>query len=275
MKVSKIDARRIGLIAIFGIVAMPAYAVDGVVLISQNTALAGNVTPGDLPGFPITIGLSGSYKLSTNLTVADANVNAIEIMADDVTIDLNGFSIIGPAVCLGLPPVCSGAGVGVGIFSSRENITILNGKIRGMGGAISFSGLANRVERVHAVGNAGAGISMPSSSGNIVIACTARTNAGIGIVVDGLAESNTAFGNAGTGISVIGSAINNHSQNNFQSGISGSGTFIGNTVRFNSTQGINASCRSTIVSNTVEGNIGGDIFTSGANCVLANNAFKP
>ncbi len=41
----------------------PAGAVDGVVLIDQNRALAGNVTPGDTPGFPVTISLSGSYRL--------------------------------------------------------------------------------------------------------------------------------------------------------------------------------------------------------------------
>jgi parallel beta-helix repeat protein len=196
-------------------------------------------------------------------------------MAVDVTIDLNGFSIIGPAVCLGRPPVCTGGGSGVGVFSARDNITILNGKIRGMSGGISLSGVASRVERVHAVGNAGSGISVPSSSGNSVIECTAHGNAGAGIEVDGLAQGNIAFGNAGNGIFVIGSAINNNSQNNLQSGISGSGTFLGNTARFNGTQGIFASCRSTIVSNTADGNLGGDIFTSGANCVLANNAFKP
>src|SRR5438093_8400021 len=79
--------------------AVPVYALDGVVLINQNAALAGNVTPGDTPGFPVTISVTGSYKLSGNLTVPDANTTAILINADDVTIDLNGFSIIGPTVC--------------------------------------------------------------------------------------------------------------------------------------------------------------------------------
>ena len=34
--------------------ACPIYAVDGVVLINQSAALAGNVTPGGTPGFPVT-----------------------------------------------------------------------------------------------------------------------------------------------------------------------------------------------------------------------------
>src|SRR6266436_5075236 len=77
------------------------YAVDGIVLIDQNRALAGNVTPGDTPGFPVTISLSGSYRLSGNFTVPNANTTAILITAHNVTIDLNGFSILGPTVCTG------------------------------------------------------------------------------------------------------------------------------------------------------------------------------
>src|SRR5947199_6672479 len=79
------------------------FAVDGVVLIDQNRALAGGVTPGDAPGFPVTISLAGSYRLSGNLTVPNANTTAISITSDNVTIDLNGFSIIGPTVCMGFP----------------------------------------------------------------------------------------------------------------------------------------------------------------------------
>ena len=42
-------------------------AADGVVGIDQNSALAGSVTPGDAPGFPVTISQSGSYRLTGNL----------------------------------------------------------------------------------------------------------------------------------------------------------------------------------------------------------------
>src|SRR5208283_2371136 len=72
------------------------YAVDGVVLIDQNRALAGGITPGDTPGFPVTISQTGSYRLTGNLTVPDVNTGGIVVTADHVTIDLNGFSIIGP-----------------------------------------------------------------------------------------------------------------------------------------------------------------------------------
>ena len=35
-----------------------------------------------------------------------------------------------------------------------------------------------------------------------------------------------------------------------------------------------AECRSAIVSNTAEGNLGGDIFTSGSGCTLADSVFN-
>ena len=76
--------------------ASPALAVDGVVEINQARAEAGGVTATDTPGFPVTIDQSGSYRLTGNLTVSSATTEAIEVRDDRVTIDLNGFSIVGP-----------------------------------------------------------------------------------------------------------------------------------------------------------------------------------
>ena len=74
MKLSHLP-RCLGPLAALTVVALPTCAVDGVVLINQAAALAGNVTPGDTPGFPVVISVSGSYRLSGNLTVPDANTN--------------------------------------------------------------------------------------------------------------------------------------------------------------------------------------------------------
>ncbi len=82
------------------------YAVDGVVLIDHYHAMVGNITPGDAPGFQVTISQSGSYRLTGDLSVPDGNTTAIQITADFVTLDLNGFSIIGPAVCTSRPTKC-------------------------------------------------------------------------------------------------------------------------------------------------------------------------
>jgi hypothetical protein len=104
--------------------ASAALAVDGTVLINQSTitnGLTGCPTGGH---FPVVICQSGSYRLSGNLTVPDANTDAIDINADNVTIDLNGFSILGPTVCNGSPLTCSPSGPtasGIGIASNNAN----------------------------------------------------------------------------------------------------------------------------------------------------------
>src|SRR5262245_43423647 len=100
------------------LVAIPigSHAANGVVLIDQDRALAGNVTLGDAPGFPVTISQSGSYRLSGNLTVTNVDTTVIQVTADAVTLDLNGFSIIGPAICVAGPAtICPAAGKGIGV----------------------------------------------------------------------------------------------------------------------------------------------------------------
>ena len=87
----------------------PALADDGVLEINQTCAVQTGCFPGDTPGFPVTIdGSAGrSYRLSGDLTIADANNDGIRVDADSISIDLNGFSIIGPGTCSGSPNVCT------------------------------------------------------------------------------------------------------------------------------------------------------------------------
>lgn len=70
---------------------------------------------------PFNIGASGSYYLAGNLTVASGN--AIAITANDVTLDLNGFSIASTAN--------PASGTGVLINNIVRNVTIRNGHISG------------------------------------------------------------------------------------------------------------------------------------------------
>jgi len=260
--------------------ALPLYAVDGVVLINQNVALAGNVTPGDTPGFPVTISVTGSYKLSGNLTVPDANTTAILINADDVTIDLNGFSIIGPTVCgeLSCP---TGSGNGIAAFF-HSHLTVLNGVIRGMGSSGVFfeSSVSSRVEKIHAYSNGSDGITLGI---DIVTSCTADLNGGDGInVVGGQVSDNLVFKNRGNGISLFNHAVvtNNLFFFNGKSGIVDVGTiggslFSGNSASSNGAAGISAVCPSLITGNSALGNTGGDIFAGGSGCVRVNNSPAP
>ncbi|HZO55191.1 MAG TPA: hypothetical protein VFB63_20955 [Bryobacteraceae bacterium] len=122
---------------LFAGLATSVFAVDGVVLIDQNRALAGNVTPGDTPGFPVTLSQPGSYRLSGNLSVPSGQ-NAILIAAQNITIDLNGFSIT--------TPVQLQIGGAIGIVSNGialpNNIKIHNGTIEGFIGPFNLYAFA-------------------------------------------------------------------------------------------------------------------------------------
>ncbi len=70
---------------------------------------------------PYAISDSGSYYLTGNITVSGGN--AIQITSDDVTLDLNGFTIKSSAN--------PAAGNGVIVSGARSGISIYNGHIRG------------------------------------------------------------------------------------------------------------------------------------------------
>ena len=229
----------------FALAAPPkATPLDGVVQINQDAALSGGVSGAcDFPGFPVTICQSGSYRLSSNLMIPDANTDGIVIDADKVTIDLNGFSISGPAVCTPLtyPVECTVTGTGVGISNARSTTgTIRNGTVRGMGrSGIELIGFGNSgntilVEEVHAESNAGPdGAGIQVFGGNVT-QCTASTNAGDGLRLDaGNAISNMVRGNGGNGI-VGGSVVTDNAvSSNGESGITGAINVFNNTVSFN------------------------------------------
>jgi len=138
---------RIAAAAIFGFAALlaaaPASAVtldNGVVLITQADALAGGVTPGDTPGFPITLTVSGSYRFASNLLVNTA-VNGIDVNAPEVTIDLAGFRM-------------AGSGVGLEAISSFQRaLTVKNGTIRGFTSYAVASANNLTVDRMRIVDN--------------------------------------------------------------------------------------------------------------------------
>jgi hypothetical protein len=218
--------------------------VDGVVLINQDAALTGGVSGNcDTPGFPVTICQPGSYRLSSNLTVPDANTNGILIDADRVSIDLNGFAISGPAVCTPFtnPVECTTTGTGVGITNARSTTgTIRNGTVRGMGrSGIELTGFGDShntilVDGVHAESNAGpdgAGIQVHGGS---VTNCTATTNAGDGLRLDvGNAISNMIRFNGRNGISGGGVVSDNTVYSSGQNGIAGAANVFNNSVSFN------------------------------------------
>ncbi len=126
-----------------------------VVTIDPAKALAGNVTPGDAPGYPVTLSQPGSYRLMAHLVVPDLATTAVHIVSPGVRLDLNGFELRGPNTCIAAttttPLICSshalpgnavrGHGVLVQLpHNSPATVAIENGSVRGFG-AFGLRGL--------------------------------------------------------------------------------------------------------------------------------------
>jgi hypothetical protein len=108
-------------------------------------------------GFPYVISQPGSYRLAGNLTVSGAPfVNGILISANNVTLDLNGFSII------------AGAGItndGISDGGNLTGLTIRNGTISGFGNwGIDASRSSAVVEGIIVTGNSNGGITVGAHS---------------------------------------------------------------------------------------------------------------
>ena len=275
--------RRMTQVCMLAAISSSLYAVDGVILIDQNHALIGNLTPGDAPGFPVTISQPGSYRLSGDLIVPDANTTGIQITADHVTLDLNGFAIIGPIVCTSRPANCPPPTQGIGIQADRgptqdgpRAIRIFNGTVRGMGSTgIFITGLGGLIERVTADSNAGGGLLIAGS----VIESTATRNGTFGIFAI-IVRDSFATDNHEVGIQLDSSggvATGDIASFNGTDGISApNGTVTSNTTVRNNSFGITAVCPSSIIGNTVVSNSLGSItITSGTGCVQVNNATRP
>ncbi len=177
-----------------------ARAVDGVVLISQATAANG--LPGcNATGWPIVICNSGSYRLSGNLTTT--NPTAIEITADGVTLDLNGFSITGPGPTL----YKSNDPIG-GVASSHARITVVNGQIQDFAYGVNLGGSSETVRQVVATGNyAGLVLHSDQSAG---ADCTADANAVGGGILNGIVMDSELINNSEMGISSAGDLLLSH-----------------------------------------------------------------
>jgi hypothetical protein len=158
-----------------------AFAVDGVVELNQATT----------GGFGIL--QSGSYRLTSDLVLT--GLGGVVIQADDVTLDLNGFTVSSTN------PTSTD-----GIVAGGKGIEIRNGTVRGFGRHGIFSpGSADsqggvRVIGVTVIGNGADGIRL-ESPGNLVDGCISLGNGGTGIlvgngslIINSVARLNTLHG---------------------------------------------------------------------------------
>jgi len=182
------------------LLAGPTLAVDGVVEINHAAVVAGGITPSDAPGYPATIDRPGSYRLTSNLSPA-TNQHGVQITVDRVTLDLNGFTIMGPTITICPPGGCPpNFGVGVLALAPVAFTTVRNGFVTRMGSHGIQVGDRSRVEDVTSFENGGNGIGLGSASiaqGNVV---SDNQALGIGTVRGSLVISNTSLDNQHFGL---------------------------------------------------------------------------
>jgi hypothetical protein len=190
----------------FGFVAV-AHAGEGRIEINQTCAVAG-CGSGDSAGFPVSFSSGGSFVLTSDLVPPDANTTGVVIPAGS-TLDLNGFTIRGPADCTGAPATCVGTGSGSGV-SAGVGSTVRNGTITGMGATGISAQQPVRVIDVDVIGNGGVGINASSSQGTLIRGCRVMRNGGDGIDLGAgspkgsLVENSVIYGNTGIGVDARG-----------------------------------------------------------------------
>jgi len=247
--------------------------------VEPRVAINATNTPGD-PDSLFKIKQPGSYYLTGNITGV-VGKHGIEIVASGVTLDLNGFDLVG------VPGMGGYAGVVLSV-PDQANISVLNGSVRKWGGGgvrIAASGTTNcRVARVSVTANTGAGIEVAYSS--LVSECSASKNTGVGItaypggrITDCTVDSNTSYGiYAGYGTVVSGCSVSNNTLGiyadggatitmcslfqNTQQGIFGGGscTVVGCTVIFSTLDGINCAAGGSVIrdNNCIANGFNGD-----------------
>lgn len=151
-------------------------------------------TPGDANAI-FVISQPGSYYLTTNV-IGVSGVSGIRIDADNVTLDLNGFALIGVA----------GTQRGINMTASHQNIAIFNGTVRGWAnyGVYTTFGVNCQIHHLRLSQNSFAGLKVGDNS--TVSDCVANANAGPGIFVVGSGnriENNNLNYNTNNGLFVI------------------------------------------------------------------------
>lgn len=197
--------KRLATIISLLLIGIPAsvMAAEGALEINQ-ACVAEGCFPGDTSGFPVTIANRGNFVFTSNITLDNTSQTAIEVNSDNVVIDMKGFGIFGPNVCTGVQDECTSKGGGTGISSltTRRNIIVRDGIIRGMGHSGINIGEQSMVEGVVTEHNwrtgifVRAGSTVRSSNANFngylgmeahesrLIDCSVADNGQVGIAVN-------------------------------------------------------------------------------------------
>ncbi len=220
--------KKIWLLALVGAVlwGQAAWAQDFYVI------AGGGAVGTKISSVPYTISNPGFYYLSGNLTAASGN--GITVNADNVTIDLMGFSLSG------------NSGDSYGIYmSGRKNVEIRNGTLTGWTTGIAEISASSSGHRIINIRTDGCQQGIYLSGDGVVKGCTATgpaNNLGLqGILINGtgMVSGCTATNFPSSSAIALGSGVchDNVAINGYIGIFIGkSGSVIGNTVTTNSLQ---------------------------------------
>ncbi len=266
-------------------------ALTGISMLAVQPAFAqGSLTPPGAPtptmksldqieartpisSLPFTISNSGSYYLTASLTGTAGNSGITTASGvNDVTVDLNGFSLIGVATSVS------------GFNTQGSRIMVKNGILRNWGanGINAAAGQNNEFKNLIAANNGVTGIDAGSRS--LVESCEAETNGTHGIAVGGgsIVRNCLANRNANTGIncyntgSIPNSAVVtgcSAAQNSIGISISLNSFISENNLLNNSFAGVSITGNgSRVENNNLDFNYNG-VNTPGATNVIIRNTF--
>jgi parallel beta-helix repeat protein len=175
----------------------PAPTMKTLQQIEPRTPVSAATAPGNFLAQHI-ISKPGSYYLTTNL-VAEGDKRGIQIEADHVTLDLNGFSLLGVSnayEAIYFP------------YPTTTNVVVRNGIINGWSYGVYHIAQGARIERLLVTGN-GEGIRCGNRS--VVTDCTVTGSQRTGIHVSGsgclIFNNNCADNNAINDVSPAGISV--------------------------------------------------------------------
>jgi len=202
-----------------------------------------------IKSLPATISSPGFYYITRDLSCAVGS-HGITITADNVTLDLMGFSLVGPG----------GTGAYDGIhMEGRANVEIRNGTVRNFPqkgiSEINLGGTGHRIINIRARDNGTSGIYLVGT-GYMVEKCTAVENGGSHGI------------NAGSSSTITGNTCYDNTYDGIHAG-TGS-TVIGNTCRGNTAYGIYLMGNNLVAQNTATSNSTANI-SSCATCTFGLN----
>ncbi len=210
------------------------------------------------PRFPVSfvptnLTQPGSYYLTATLTTV-TNGGGITINANDVSLDLSGFALVG----------APGGASGIDVLGNRTNLWIGNGVVRQWGGngIAATTAYNSRFERLRFSNNGGAGLSV--GGGCSVVDCSAQ------------ACNSGGFYNVGSGVLFQACTAQTNGLDGFYLGTKG--TLVNCIAAANAVNGIYTG-DSAAVQNCTAGNNGGNGVVLGQSstvqdCAINNNSLN-